>query len=156
MYGLKQAPKQWHKCVHIKWLANDFVIVTLYFDGMLNVGTCITILASNYDMIYRWANVIVVGVKIIKCETDVMLMLEHYVERLHKKFGHHNCNPMGTPYDVNTQLIKNEGDSIDQCRYAQIIGSWCIWWILLDLISLTQYVDWVTIYKIPMKVIGLF
>ncbi len=54
LYGLKQAPKQWHekldqvlwkdnfssvevdKCVYTKMVDNDYVIICLYVDDMLN------------------------------------------------------------------------------------------------------------------------
>ena len=62
LYGLKQAPKQWHekldkammsngfkinecdKCVYIKNTSKGYVIVCLYVDDMLIIG-------SNNDMI---------------------------------------------------------------------------------------------------------
>lgn len=57
LYGLKQAPKQWHlkfdqammsdgfhinecdKCVYVKTTQNGFVIVCLYVDDMLIMGS---------------------------------------------------------------------------------------------------------------------
>lgn len=48
---------------------------------------------------------------------------EHYIERLLKKFGHQDVNPVSITYDVNTLLMKNKGDTIGQSRYAHITGS---------------------------------
>lgn len=51
------------------------------------------------------ANVIL-GVKTMRGESGLMLRQEHYVDRLLKKFGHDDVNPMSTPYGANTQLMK--------------------------------------------------
>ncbi|XP_050233360.1 secreted RxLR effector protein 161-like [Mercurialis annua] len=40
-----------------------------------------------------------------------------------KKFGHFDVTPVNTPYDANTQLMKNRGDHMAQTEYAQVIGS---------------------------------
>lgn len=89
-------------------LANDCV-VTLYVDELFIFGTCINIanyrkcfLAFNSDMKVWMKLMFYLGVTIIRCETGLMLKLEHYVERLFKKFGHHDINPMSTPYDTYT------------------------------------------------------
>ena len=75
LYGLKQAPKQWHKkfdsvmikdgftmnefdkCVYTKTVRNACIIVSLYVDDMLILGTNIEIikstkrmLSNNFDM----------------------------------------------------------------------------------------------------------
>ncbi|CAL8086908.1 unnamed protein product [Prunus armeniaca] len=113
LYGLKQAPKQWHekfdkvllsngflindadKCLYCKSTGNSCVIICLYVDDMLIMGTNLEIvietksfLASNFDM---------------------------------KDMG--IADPLSTPYDANTQLKKNKGESVSQSEYAQIIGS---------------------------------
>ena len=69
LYGLKQAPKQWHekfdkemlsngfktnecdKCVYTKSTQKGYVIVCLYVDDMLIIG-------SNHDMIQSTKNVL--------------------------------------------------------------------------------------------------
>ena len=40
-----------------------------------------------------------------------------------KRFGYYNRKPVATPYDANTHLKKILKHSVDQLRYAQIIGS---------------------------------
>ncbi|KAL6331303.1 hypothetical protein AAG906_009731 [Vitis piasezkii] len=49
--------------------------------------------------------------------------LEHYVEKILRKFEHFDCKPVSTPYDPNSQLKKNREHSVAQIEYAQIIGS---------------------------------
>ena len=51
-----------------------------------------------------------------------MLLQEHYVEKLLKKFGHYDVTP-STPCNAITQLRKNIGYLVDQFEYAHIMGS---------------------------------
>ena len=39
------------------------------------------------------------------------------------KFGYSNLSPLSTPYDSSIQLEKNTDKSVNQEKYAQIIGS---------------------------------
>ena len=69
LYGLKQTPKQWHekfdsvmmasrfkinkcdKCVYVKNNENDHVIVCLYVDDMLIIGSNINIIKATKQML---------------------------------------------------------------------------------------------------------
>ena len=80
-----------------------------------NVGVLITVrkgLSINFDMKNMGEANVILGVKIIRCNSGLMLTKKHYVKRLLKKFGHFDVQVMSTPYDANTHLIKNKGDSI--------------------------------------------
>ncbi len=148
LYGLKQAPKQWHekfdqvllgnnfsttgvdKCVYTKLEGGECVIISLYVDDMLIFGTTLEIvehtksfLSSQFDMKDLGEASVILGVKIIRKESCLMLSQEHYVEKLLMKFNYFEVTPVSTPYDANTQLKKNKGESVAQQEYAQIIGS---------------------------------
>lgn len=45
---------------------------------------------------------VILGIQIRRCESGLMLMQEHYVERLLEKFGHHDVNLVSTLYDAKT------------------------------------------------------
>ena len=89
LYGLKQAPKQWHekfdnammsngfrinecdKCVYFKDTANGYVIVCLYVDDMLIIGSNNDIikatkrmLTSEFDMKDLGVADMIIGMKI--------------------------------------------------------------------------------------------
>lgn len=148
LYGLKQAPKQWHekfdqvlisnefstvgidKYVYTKTVDSGFVIISLYVDDMLISGTCIDVvnkikcfLAFKFDMKDLGEVKVILGIKIIRCDSGLILTQEHYVERLLKRFGHFDIIPVSTPYDSNIQLKKNRDDSVAQFKYAHIIRS---------------------------------
>ena len=74
---------------------------------------------------------VILGVKIIRKGHSILVFQEKYIEKLLKKFGYYD-NSVCTPYDANSKLKKNIGESISQTQYAQIIGS------LLHLMSFSR------------------
>lgn len=156
LYGLKQAPKQWHekldqgltsdgfstveveRCIYTKLVNGDCVIICLYVDDMLIFGTSMSVvletksfLSSKFDMKDMGEAKVILGVKIIRNESGILLSQEHYVEKILKKFGHLEDDPLSTPYDSSVKLAKHNGEPVAQSEYAQIIGS------LLHLINFT-------------------
>jgi len=148
LYGLKQVPKQWYekfndvllsneffsigvdKCVYTKTVDGEFIIISLYVDDMPIFGMCIDVvnetkcfLTSKFDMKDMGEANIILGVRIIKNDSGLMLTQAHYVERLLKKYDHFDVKPVNTPYNSNIQLMKNKGDGVAQSKYAQIIES---------------------------------
>ena len=148
LYGLKQTPKQWHekldnallqkgflfvevnKCVYIKCTEKECVIIALYADVMLIFGTSLSVvhstkrfLASQFDMKDMGEAKVILGMKITKMGDSIKLSQEHYVEKILKRFGHFDAKPVSTPNDVNTHLMKNQGDLVGKAEYAHIIGS---------------------------------
>lgn len=45
------------------------------------------------------------------------------MEKVLKKFGHYDDKMMMTPFDPTYKLAKNNGESVSQLEYTQIIGS---------------------------------
>ncbi|KAL0541540.1 hypothetical protein IC582_021592 [Cucumis melo] len=109
LYGLKQAPKQWHekfdsvmmangfkinecdKCVYVKSNQNDHVIVCLYVDDMLIIGSNINIikttkqmLANKFEMKDMGVADVILGIKISKIPQGLMLSQSHYVDTISK------------------------------------------------------------------------
>ena len=75
---------------------------------------------------------VILGMKIIRKNDNILLTQEHYIEKLLKKFGYFDVKSVSTPYDASTQLKKNNGDPVAQSKYAQIVGS------LLHLMNFTR------------------
>ncbi|CAL8175186.1 unnamed protein product [Prunus armeniaca] len=148
LYGLKQAPKQWHekfdhtmmshgfkinecdKCVYIKNNKNSCVLVCLYVDDMLIMGTSKDainstkkMLNSSFDMKDLGQADVILGIQIKRNNDGYILTQSHYAEKILRKFGQFDCKPAVTPFDVNCKLKKNSGDAISQLEYSQVIGS---------------------------------
>ena len=148
LYGLKQAPKQWHEKFDKVMLSNDFkinecdkyvytrntqseyVIVCLYVDDMLIIGSNNDVikvtkkmLTSYFDMKDMGVIDMILGIKIAKTSSGLILSQCHYIENILKRFNQYDDSPIKTLVDLNLHLAKNNGPSIDQLEYSRIIGS---------------------------------
>ena len=45
------------------------------------------------------------------------------MEKVHRKFGHYDDKPVVTPFDPSSKLKKNQGESVSQLKYTQVLGS---------------------------------
>ncbi|CAL8092418.1 unnamed protein product [Prunus armeniaca] len=148
LYGLKQAPKQWHlkfdnalmsngfkinecdKCVYMKSTQDGFIIICLYVDDMLIIGSNIGMIKStkkmltkNFDMKDLGVANVILGIKISRTSNGLVLSQSHYIEKILAKFSKYDTSPVRTPYDPNLNLVKNIGHGVSQLEYARIIGS---------------------------------
>ena len=112
LYGLKQAPKQWHEkfdnvmlsngfrinecdmCVYVKDTDRGYVFVCLYVDDMLIIGsndemikTTKKLLSSKFDMKDIGLADVILGIKITRTSSGIVLSQSHYVEKILEKFG---------------------------------------------------------------------
>ena len=112
LYGLKQAPKQWHekfdnammssgfkinecdKCVYVKDTKNGYVIVCLYVDDMLIVGSDDKMIKSTKDMLKSRFDMkdmgqadVMLGMKISKTCNRLILSQSLYVDMILEKFN---------------------------------------------------------------------
>ncbi|CAM8963436.1 unnamed protein product [Rhodiola kirilowii] len=148
LYGLKQAPKQWHekfdkamlssgfkineceKCIYIKTTEHGYVILCLYVDDILIVGSdenfvksTKAILNSKFDMKDMGRADVILGIKITRTTDEFVLSQSHYVDKILDKFGKESLGVSRTPIEVNQYLSKNKGDNISQVEYSRVIGS---------------------------------
>lgn len=148
LYGLKQAPKQWHekfdsvmisngfhinecdKCVYVKQTGQAVVMVCLYVDDMLILGSSIEIikttkkmLSNNFDMKDLGIADVILGMKLTRTSQGIELSQSHYVDKLIEKFSAHGIKKATCPFNSNRELNKNTGESISQLEYSRIIGS---------------------------------
>ena len=148
LYGLKQAPKQWHekfdkvmlsndfkinecdKCVYTKSTGNEHVILCLYVDDMLIIGSNMAIitatkkmLSNNFDMKDLGVADVILGIKITRTPEGLVLSQSHYIDKILDKFNKNDNNIAKTHVDTNMNLVKNTGKACSQVEYARIIGS---------------------------------
>ncbi|KAL0418531.1 UNVERIFIED_CONTAM: Retrovirus-related Pol polyprotein from transposon TNT 1-94 [Sesamum radiatum] len=133
LYGLKQAPKQWHekfdwtilsngfkinecdKCVYAKSTQHSFIIVCLYVDDMLIMGSNCDIILTTKKMLTKYFDMkdmgladVILGIKISKTSDGLALSQSHYVETILKKFKAYESPPAKTPVDLNLHLAKKQ------------------------------------------------
>ena len=137
LYGLKQAPKQWHqkfdsvmlandfkinecdKCVYVKDTKNFYIILCLYVDEVLIIGSddkmvksTKTMLSIRFDMKEMGLANVILRVKILRTSDGLVLSQSYYVEKILNKFSKDDSGVARTPLDVNIYLSKNKGESV--------------------------------------------
>jgi hypothetical protein len=147
LYGLKQAPKQWHekfdkvvvangfkiynsdKCIYSKFHKNQGVIICLYVDDILIFGTDYesientkNFLSSSFDMKDLGIADVILGIRIVRNENELVLNQSHYIEKVLKRFNQFDCKPVCTPFDASMKLYHNIGRAVNQLEYARVIG----------------------------------
>ncbi|GJY76411.1 retrotransposon protein, putative, ty1-copia subclass [Tanacetum coccineum] len=147
LYGLKQAPKQWHqkfdhtmlesgfkinkydKCIYVKDTSSGYVILCLYVDDMLIIGSNEKMIKSTKDMLKSKFDMkdmgladVILGIKIIRTQNGLVLSQAHYVDKI---LNTHNAGDSGqarTSIDTIMHLSKNRGLGVAQLEYSRIIG----------------------------------
>ena len=155
LYGLKQAPKKWHekfdsvilshgfnpngedRCLYSKFTKDYGVIVCLYVDDLLIIGT--NLQGINDTKIYLTSQFkkndlgevdTILGIKIKKRSGGFALCQSHYIDKIISKFNHLGIKEANTPLDVSTKLAENLGRSVSQLDYASAIGSFNVCYAL--------------------------
>ena len=118
------------KCVYVKNTEHGSVIICLYVDDMLIMGSKNEVIKTTKKMLNNKFNMkdlgvtdAILGIKISKTSDGLILSQSHYIEKILKNFKQDDSSPTRTPLDVNLHLSKNNGKSISQQEYAQAIGS---------------------------------
>ena len=106
LYGLKQAPMQWHekfdsvmmtnefkinecdKCVYVKNTEHGFVIICLYVDDILIMGSNNEVIKTTKEMFNNKFDMkdlgvadVILGIKISKTSNGLILSQSHYIEK---------------------------------------------------------------------------
>ncbi|GJZ88510.1 retrotransposon protein, putative, ty1-copia subclass [Tanacetum coccineum] len=147
LYGLKLALKQWHqkfdhtmlesgfkinecdKCVFVKDTNSGYVILCLYVDDILIVGSNDKMIKSTKDMLKLKFDMkdmclvdVILRIKIIQTHNELVLSQAHYVDKI---LNTHNAGDSGlarTPIDTRLHLYKNRGIGVAQLEYSRING----------------------------------
>ena len=119
-----------NKCVYTKIVTNACIIVCLYVDDMLILGTNIEIIKSTKRMLSNSLDMknlgvadVILGIKITRTPDGISLSQSHYVETMIEKFKDHGIKENTNPFLPHIQLRKNIGTGVRQLEYSQIIRS---------------------------------
>ncbi|GJT46029.1 retrovirus-related pol polyprotein from transposon TNT 1-94 [Tanacetum coccineum] len=109
--------------------SSGYVILCLYVDDMLIVGSNDKIIRSTKDMLKSKFDMkdmgladVILGIKIIRTQNGLVLSQAHYVDKI---LNTHNAGDSGqarTPIDTSMHLSKNRGLGVAQLEYSRIIG----------------------------------
>ncbi|GJU14938.1 retrotransposon protein, putative, ty1-copia subclass [Tanacetum coccineum] len=113
----------------VKTTSSGYVILCLYVDDMLIVGSNDKMIKSTKDMLKSKFDMkdmgladVILGIKIIRTQNGLVLSQAHYVDKI---LNTHNAGDSGqarTPIDTSMHLSKNRGLGVAQLEYSRIIG----------------------------------
>ena len=113
------------KFIYVKNPQRGYVIVCLYVDDMLIIGSNSKMvrvtkqfLSSRFDIKDMGVADVILGIKISKTSEGLVLSQSHYIEKFLEKFKKYDIKPKKTPIDVSLHLAKNNGTSISQLEYS--------------------------------------
>ena len=95
------------KCIYVKDTINGYVIVCLYVDDMLTITK--KMLFSKFNMKDLGVADVILGIKISRTFSGLILSQSHYIEKLLDKFDKDESNIARTSVDINLHLSKNIG-----------------------------------------------
>ena len=75
-------------------------------------------LTSHFDMKDMGKAYVILGIKISKTSTGLVLSQSHYIEKILNKFLDKDETPVKTLVNVNVHLSKNNGEPISQLEYS--------------------------------------
>ncbi|GKA38068.1 retrovirus-related pol polyprotein from transposon TNT 1-94 [Tanacetum coccineum] len=147
LYGLKQAPKQWHdkfdksilsngfthnssdRCIYSKFIEDYGVILCLYVDDILIVGTNmegINEIKKSLSLCFQMKDMnevdTILGIKVKRHSGGYALNQCHYIDKIIDKFQHLNIEEANTPYESSCKMVENNGRAVAQVEYASAIG----------------------------------
>ena len=118
------------KCVYVKNTEHGFVIICLFVDDILIMGSNNEVIKTTKEMFNNKFDTkdlgvadVILGIKISKTSDGLILSQSHYIEKILKKFKQNDSSLMRTTIDVNLHLSKNNGKILSQQEYAQAIGN---------------------------------
>jgi Reverse transcriptase (RNA-dependent DNA polymerase)/gag-polypeptide of LTR copia-type/Integrase core domain/GAG-pre-integrase domain/Domain of unknown function (DUF4219)/Zinc knuckle len=149
LYGLKQAPRAWyskidgyfaengfvrssseHSLYVKKTGSNDFLLVCIYVDDMIYMG-------SNQDLIEKFKESMkrkfemtdlgvlkyFLGLEVTQDDEGIFVSQRKYAKDLLSKFNLGNCNAVSTPMNAKEKLIKEDGSPLaDAAKYRSLVG----------------------------------
>nr|GEU42410.1 zinc finger, CCHC-type [Tanacetum cinerariifolium] len=77
---------------------------------------------SLFSMKYMGEANDILGIKIKRKNTRIVITQPHYIEKILKKFNREDCSPVSTPMDPVEKLKPNTGKPLDQLEYSTPIG----------------------------------
>ncbi|GKC39531.1 zinc finger, CCHC-type containing protein [Tanacetum coccineum] len=147
LYGLKQAPKQWHdkfdksilsngfthnssdRCIYSKFTKDYGVILCLYVDDILIVGTNMESINETkkfLSLCFQMKDMnevdTILGIKVKRHSGGYALNQYHYIDKIINQFQHLNIEEENTPYELSCKLVENNGRVVAQIKYASAIG----------------------------------
>lgn len=157
IYGLKQASRAWNKkldgvlvqlgfkrsavdeCIYFKISNTEIIIIAVYVDDLLIFSNNKLLtnklkrdLSDNFRMKDIGEAKLCLGIRITRDRENHKIFIdqEKYITGILAKFNMAECNPVSTPFDINTKLNKGmspknqkEMEEMENVPYQEAVGS---------------------------------
>jgi hypothetical protein len=149
LYGLKQAPRAWYARIdgyfqdngfkiskrepmlYYKQEGNDILIVILYVDDLLYMGTSSKMkdefkisMMNEFEMKDLGLMQYFMGMEVYQSEDEFFIRQTKYEEDMLKKFDMVDCKPTSTPITHEIVLYRDDGvEIVDETTYISIVGN---------------------------------
>lgn len=149
LYGLKQAPRAWNSKIdhyfrsqgfeqsrnepslYVKKGAQDFLIVCLYVDDLIYVGTNPYMvkefkeaMMKEYEMTDLGLMKYFLGIQVRQSKGEIFMSQEKYLDEVLRNFQMSNCKSISTPLATNEKLQLDDGAAkVDAKIYRSLVGS---------------------------------
>jgi len=118
------------KYLYIKVVEEKVVVICLYVDDMLIIGTDVEIvksakkfLSAQFSMKDLGTVDMILEIKILHTKDGIRLSRSHYIENMLKKYDYFDLLELSVPYDYNKKLRPNTKRPVREPEYSKIIGS---------------------------------
>lgn len=156
LYDLKQASRFWYKrldkelrvlglkptkgdsCVYIRNIKKKLVIIVIYVDNILAMCTDLKEIARFGDELKGLFEVKDIGwlrrclgMDFVGNDQGMFVNQKTYITNVLQRFGMQDCNPVSTPLDPGTKLVRGEAwsDSDDEKPpYQELVGCLLYLW----------------------------
>ena len=129
-----------NKCVYIKTIGDACIIICLYVDDTLILGSNIEVikstkrmLSNNFDTKNLGVADVILVIKITRILDGISLSQSHYVDKMIERFKEYGIKENTNPFLPHIHLRKNIRTEIRLLEYSQIFRS------LMYLINCTRY-----------------
>ena len=118
------------KCVYVKDIEHKYVIVCLYVNDMLMVGSDYKMITSTKNMLNSKFDMkdlglidLILGITIKRTLDELILSQSHYIDNILGKFDKDNSGIARILIDVTLYFSKNKANNVSQLEYSRVIGS---------------------------------
>jgi hypothetical protein len=111
----------------VTWVGYGLSVTFLNWVWMLkyhyeSIENTKNFLSSSFDMKDLGIADVILGIRIVRNENELVLNQSHYIEKVLKRFNQFDCKPVCTPFDASMKLYHNIGRAVNQLEYARVIG----------------------------------
>ena len=118
-------------CLYIKFVENQCVLVLVYVDDVLVIGSSPELIArtkddlkTRFEMTDSGKCTFVLGIELVDgADGSVTMCQRRYVDDILKRFGMENCKAVANPVDMISRLVSSEAATKTGAPFREAVGA---------------------------------